>query len=119
MAPVPTLGKAARLGALWSFAFAFPAAALVAALYRFPVPFAGYVSGFGAILEVLFAVIFYFLVGGFIVLGGLGAAAGMLAYRLHRPDGQSVRRWILGFAAAVAVLCAVVLAILDKLIGPW
>jgi hypothetical protein len=114
-----TLGKAARQGALWSFVFAFPAAALLVALFRFPVPFAGYMSGFNAIPAALLAVIFYGIFGGFIVLGTLGAAAGMLAYRLHQPDAQSVRRWTLGLAAVAAVLCAAVLAILDKLIGPW
>jgi hypothetical protein len=119
MGPAPTLGEAARLGALWSFVFAFPAAALVVAFFRFPVPFAGYVSGFGAIPSAMLAVIFYGLFGGFIVLGGLGAAAGMLAYRLRRPDRQSMRRWTFGLAAFAALLCAIVLAILDKFIGPW
>ena len=119
MNSVLTLVKAALLGALWSVAFAFPAAALLAAIYRFPVPFVGYVSGFGSVLSALLAVIFYGLIGGFIVLGGLGAAAGLFAFRLHQPNRQAVRKWTLGLAALVAVLCTSVLAILDKVIGPW
>lgn len=98
---------------------AFPLAAICALLYRFPIPFGGYVSGPTAMVRALGAVVFYGLLGGFpalLVLGGLGGAA---AYRLARPDLSRIRQLTLAFAALAALLGVVLLAILDKVIGPW
>jgi hypothetical protein len=98
---------------------AFPLAAICAALFRFPVPFAGYQSGFAAIPSVLLGAVFYGFLGGFALLLIGGALAGAAAYTLYPTDQQRMRRLIAVFAGGVAAVCVVLLAILDKLIGPW
>jgi hypothetical protein len=106
-------------GALWAVVLAFPFAAVCGLVYRFPIPFGGYASGPTAMLRALGAVVFYGLLGGFpalLVLGWLGGAA---AYSLGRPELRRVHRLTLGFAALIALLGVVLLAILDKVIGPW
>jgi len=106
-------------GAACAVLLTFPAAALTAITFRFPVPFAGYRSGLEALPLVLTAVVFYGLVGGFAVVGVLGALAGLAAYRLHQPNLQLVRRWTFYLSALAALLSVILLAVLDKLIGPW
>jgi len=93
---------------------------LCALLFRFPVPFAGYISGYRAVPLSVLAVAFYgLLFGGFVVVGALGAIGGIVAHRLHQPDLGDVRRWTRGLAGFAAVLSVMVLAVLDKFIGPW
>ncbi len=106
-------------GALWATALAFPLAGICALLYRFPVPFAGYETGPAAVPAALLAVLFYGLLGGFPALLAAGALGGATAYSLGRPDAQRVRRLTLTLAGLVATLGVGLLAILDKLIGPW
>ncbi len=106
-------------GALWAVVLAFPLAAVCALIYRFPIPFGGYATGPTAMLRALGAVVFYGVLGGFpalLVVGGLGGAA---AYAIGRPDVRQIRRLTLAFAALIALLDIVLLAILDKVIGPW
>ena len=84
--------RAVIRGALLATFLAFPLAAICAALFRFPVPFAGYQSGFAAIPSVLLGAIFYGFLGGFAVLLIGGALAGAAAYTLYPTDQQRMRR---------------------------
>lgn len=104
------------LGAAAAVLGAPPAAGLVAALYRFPVPFHGYVSGFAAAPTAALAALFYLAVGGIVVLGAAGAVAGAL---LARARAERVTAWTLVAGSALAVLAAVALAVLEHVIGPW
>lgn len=106
-------------GALWAVVLAFPLAALCALLYRFPIPFSGYRSGLIAVPGALIAVMFYGMLGGFLALLATGALGGAAAHTLGQPDGQRIRRLTLAFAGLFALLSVGLLAVLDKLIGPW
>lgn len=106
-------------GAFWAAALAFPLAALCALLYRFPIPFSGYETGPAAMLAALVAVVFYGVLGGFPALLATGALGGAAAYTLGRPDMRRVRRLTLAFAGLIALLGVGLMAVLDKLIGPW
>jgi hypothetical protein len=92
----------------------FPAAALTALVFRFPIPFAGYVSGPDGVLLSLYAVAFYGMLGGFVVQGVLGGVS-ILAC------GGEKSAWTRNVAAAaVAAMPGVlVLSVLDWIIGPW
>lgn len=106
-------------GGTWAIGLAFPFAAVCALLYRFPVPMAGYESGVAAMLRASLAVVFYGLLGGFpalLVIGGLGGAA---AHAIGGTDTRRVQRFTLAFSAMAALLGVVVMAVLDKLIGPY
>src|SRR5690348_3119967 len=91
-APFPSVGDSAKterlgclasgaLGALSAVVGAFPVAALVAFVYRFPIPFTGYANGFKAVVPALFAAAVYGAMGGFFVVAILGTLAGVLARR--------------------------------------
>ena len=121
--PPPTIPRKVyglASGATWAIASAFPISGFLALVFRFPVPFAGYVSGVEAIVPALIAVIVYgVLLGGFLLLGGTGAAIGYFAsnWKLANPKNG---RWV------VALLCIsstlfylMILATLDMWIGPW
>jgi hypothetical protein len=107
-------------GAFAAIALTFPIAGLTALLYRFPIPFGGYASGPEAVLLSLGAVVFYGVaMGGFVVVGLLGFAAGVVAERVARANGKSVVKMTVLFGLLVAFLAVFALAILDKVIGPW
>ena len=106
-------------GAVSATVLAFPLAALCAIVYRFPVPFAGYASGIDDVPYVLMGVLFYGLLGGFPVLAAAGVLAGWAAHHTGQPDPRAVRRLALTFGGVSASLAVVLLAVLDKLIGPW
>ena len=106
-------------GALWAVTLAFPLAAICGLLYRFPVPFAGYLSGPEAVPLALMAVVFYGILGGFPALLTAGAIGGAAAYAIGRTDVRRVRRLTLAFAGLIALLGVGLLAVLDKVIGPW
>lgn len=106
-------------GALLAILLAFPLAALSALLFRFPIPFASYESGWGAALHALAAVRFYGALGGFVLLACLGGLGGVAAHRLGKPDRRRVWRWTISLALAVATCAVVLLATLDYIIGPW
>ncbi len=111
--------KAVLRGTALALISAFPAAAITALLYRFPVPFAGYLSGFQAVGPAVIAVIFYGIFGGFVVLALLGAMGGWVAYRIGAPAERQVRLLTYAFSTAAALAGALLLAVLDKIIGPW
>jgi hypothetical protein len=114
----PMLGTA-LLGALLTIGMAFPAAALLVLVYRFPVPFAGYESGVAAVPHAVLAVAMYGMLGGFFVLGLAGAAAGVLIRRSVHGSGRRPLPILCGVAAAIAFAGALALSVLDKVIGPW
>ena len=110
---------ALAFGALAACAGAFPAAAFMAVLYRFPVPFRGYASGLGAVGPALGATFFYGFLGGFVVLAVAGGLGGAFAHSRVGPRKPSVRPLTLAIVLAVDVAAALLLATLDKIIGPW
>jgi len=114
-----TRGGAALQGAIWALVWCFPFAMTCGALYRFPVPFSGYQSGWQALLQAPLAALFYLVLGGFVGVAGLGALAGVAAHK--KAFGQKIRTLPLlrSWSAAVAALFVVGLAVLDKIIGPW
>jgi hypothetical protein len=113
---------ATLLGALAATIGAFPIAAQVGLIYRFPVPFAGYESGLNAVVRILFAVVFYGVLGGFLVVSVLGALAGLLGQQIAQAKGANRQRSIyltVGLALAADLPPILLLAVLDKIIGPW
>ena len=106
-------------GAASAVILTFPAAVITAIVFRFPIPLGGYQSGFEAVPLVLAAVVFYGLIGGFTVVGVLGGIAGLAAHGLYQPNQQLVRRGTICLSAVAAILSVFLLAVLDKLIGPW
>jgi len=108
-----------RLGITWAHLGLFPFAALVALCYQFPIPFSGYEGGLMAVPRSLFAVLFYEVFGGFVVLTTLGVAAGIAANVLAGPDARRQRWLTLTFALVGDFLAAMILAVLDKIAGKW
>jgi hypothetical protein len=111
--------RAGLIGALLSIGFAFPAAMLLMLVYRFPVPFVGYESGIAALPHALVAVAFYGVLGGFLALGLAGTAAGVA---IHRSAARSGRPWLpatMAAAGGIALIAALTMSVLDKVIGPW
>lgn len=107
-------------GALFGMIGTYPAAVLCALVFRFPVPFGGYVSGpGGAALAPLAVTIYGAVFGGFLVQGVLGGLAGRLAERRGRGSGPRTWRLCLVYGALASLPGVALLAILDKIIGPW
>jgi hypothetical protein len=106
-------------GALATIALAFPLAALCALLFRFPVPFAGYESGWSAVPHALAAVRFYGALGGFLVLALMGALGGVIAHRVASGETRRVWLWTFALGALVSLSAVILLATLDYIIGPW
>jgi hypothetical protein len=101
---------------------AFPAAALTALVYRFPIPFAGIESGPDAMVRAFMAVVFYGLLGGFPFLAVVGGIGGFII------SGLSIeRKWSKLKAYTVLAVCCLAIdfaacigiASLDLIIGPW
>jgi hypothetical protein len=111
--------RAALLGALLTVGLVFPAAMLLALVYRFPVPFVGYESGVAAVPHAVVATAFYGAFGGFPLLGLAGAAAGVLIHRSAARSGTRPLPRTCAVAAAIAFAAALTLSVLDKVIGPW
>ena len=108
----------ALMGAMWSMAAAFPLSGLMALVFRFPIPFVGYLSGVQAILPAMFAVVVYgVFFGGLILVGLLGASGGIVVAKFTPPRYR--RRAVQISSLAITTACLFVLAILDTIIGPW
>jgi hypothetical protein len=113
-------GKCILLGAGITVVMAFPVAGLLALVYRFPVPFAGYVSGFSAVGYAMVGVVIYGLLGGFPLLALLGGLAGAVAARrMDSGEGKLQWKWLLLPSLIIDLAALFCLAILDKIIGPW
>jgi hypothetical protein len=110
--------RCALQGAAAGVLGSFPLAAVVAGVFRFPIPFAGYASGPGAMLPAMFAALMYGLLGGLVVQAIAGGVGGIAAYGLARDRAQLNLLSIL-FGAACALPGLLVLATLDWMIGPW
>ena len=107
--------REAAIGAIASVALCFPCAAIMAVLYRFPVPLGGYASGLQDVPLAVMAAGFYGAVfGGFVPIGGLG---GLLALRVRGKPNAT--RAILVQSTAIALAAAACLATLELFIGPW
>ncbi|MFJ1455165.1 hypothetical protein [Nocardia sp. N2S4-5] len=120
MTSPPRRGWAVPLwGAVAALLTAPLAAAVVACVYRFPVPFAEYARGPSGAADAALASVFYLILGGALVLALAGAVVGMLVQRgSARNPWRSAALTTLG-AFAVATVAAVVLATLEFVIGPW
>ena len=114
-----TLSSAVLRGALGTSVLTFPLAALCALVYRFPVPFTGYMSGPSAMPAAVFAVLFYGLIGGVVITWGAGALGGAAAYYARRPVKERIDRLTLIIATVLAAIAVLTLAVLDKFIGDW
>jgi len=107
-------------GAAIAVGATFPLAALAALVFRFPIPFGGYMSGPRAVVPALFAAAFYGTIGGFMVQAILGGiAGGLAAARTVPPEGRPAWKRCALFAGLAAVPGVLLLSILDWLIGPW
>jgi len=107
-------------GAFCSILGTYPTAVLCSLFFRFPIPFGGYASGLNAVLPTLIAVTVYGVVlGGFVVQGLLGGATGVLARRHGGPDRRRTWRLCAYYGLAASLPGVTILAILDKIIGPW
>ena len=111
----PWVIKGAIIGVLGSF----PLAALCALVFRFPIPFGGYMSGTEAVVPTMIAVLFYGALGGFGVQALLGGLGGFLGARYAPPDKTRIRTHAVALSLAGSAIGVFVLAILDKIIGPW
>ena len=110
----------AAVGALYAVLGAFPVAALLALVYRFPMPMVGYSSGIVAMMLSPIAVILYGIFGGFLILAVLGAAVGWMAHVRHnRRSYQNKHREILIAVAVIDCAAMTLLAVWDKIYGPW
>lgn len=115
----PVIRTGVLWGALSAAALVVPFAALCALVYRFPVPFGGYVSGARQVPLALLAVAFYGAIGGFPAMLAVGALGGWAAHALAAPDMRRVKRLALTFGMAASALSVLLLAVLDKLVGSW
>lgn len=121
----PPLAKSRKIrglvsGATWAIASAFPISGFLALVFRFPVPMAGYLSGVDAVVPAMIAVLIYgVLLGGFLLLGGTGATIGYFAenWKIANPKRG---RWVVAVTCmSFTLIYLMILATLDKWIGPW
>lgn len=112
-------GWSAITGAIAALVGMFPVAFLLALFWKFPIPLGGYASGLeGAMLTPL-AVVFYGVLGGFIVVPGLGAITGFLAVLVTHGNASKSKKLSIAFGLLWAIIAGVFINILDKIIGPW
>jgi hypothetical protein len=109
-----------RRGAIVGIVSTIPLVILCALVFRFPVPFAGYLSGPAAIFPALIGLFFYgVLFGGFIVQAILGGIGGLLAEHFASTDKHDIKRLCNLLSTIGASFGVLTLALLDKIIGPW
>ncbi|MEU6564480.1 hypothetical protein [Nocardia nova] len=113
----PDVWVAVLWGAVVTICWAPVAAAVVASVYRFPIPFDGYARGASDALSAALASVFYLVVGGAFPLALAGALAGFLLARGRGPARRLTLIAATGFATACAA--ALLLALLEYAIGPW
>lgn len=99
---------------------------LFACLFRFPIPFIGYVGPFGEVsaysihmvVPLLIAWVFYGLFGGFFILASCGAMTGMIIGHIY-SESDYKNRMISVWTIVISTIPIFVLSILDFIIGPW
>lgn len=111
--------RAVLIGVCCSILGAFPLAALTALVYSFPVPFRGKVSGPEGVISSQGAVFLYGITGGFVVLGLVGVAAGVIASWAGRDDPRRVAWLSVLLSLLFSAACVILLATLELIIGPW
>ncbi|MFB8275141.1 hypothetical protein [Nocardia colli] len=112
--------KTAGLGAVVAVVLAPLAAALVAIVYRFPVPMAeDYARGFGGAGDAALGSVFYLILGGALVLAILGGIGGFVTARFAQLSARRARLRTLAASAGIALLAACALAVLEFFIGAW
>ncbi|MEV6768231.1 hypothetical protein AB0N05_06305 [Nocardia sp. NPDC051030] len=114
--PRSLVGKAVLRGVLTANLAAPLAAAVVASVYRFPLPLIGYGYGISNAVNAAFASLFYLIFGGALVLAALGAVGGLVAVRIAAPDAGRVARLTTAMAIVVALLGATVLATAELIV---
>ena len=108
------------VGAVVSVVASLPLVALSALVFRFPVPFVGYMSGPGAIVPALKGAVFYGVVfGGFGVQAVLGGFGGVAGASYGAPDIGRMRKSCVIASMLASAAGVLALAVLDKIIGPW
>jgi hypothetical protein len=73
------------------------------------------VSGPDAALRSLFAVFFYGILGGFVVLGGLGAVAGVIASKVAGKDPSRAWKLAIAFGLGADFIAAGALYVMDMI----
>lgn len=112
--------RTAGLGAVAAVVLAPLAAALVAIVYRFPVPMAeDYARGFGGAGDAALGSVFYLILGGALVLAILGGIGGFVTARFAQLNARRARFRTLAVSAGIALLAASALAVLEFFIGAW
>ena len=79
----------------------------------------GYDSGLRAAVMSPIAICFYGLLGAFPIAAGWGAFSGMLASKLSRGSAGTEQKILIAFCLIGGFIVVSVLAVLDKIIGPW
>jgi len=97
----------------------FPLAGLIGLLFRFPVPFAGYMSGPTAFLPAMVGAFIYAILGGVLVQVVMGVVGGLIAYQVTRHNSERLRSVVLICGMASALPGLLLLSMLDWIIGPW
>jgi hypothetical protein len=105
--------RAITFGSLTAVVSAIPLAALCAAVYRFPVPFAGDARGLEDAPRAAGAAAFYgVFLGGFVVLAAIGAVMGgcasLMTTRGRTMEKSGWRDALLGILAGVVAALIVV-----------
>ena len=100
--------------ALYAVVFMFPAAGLMALVYRFPLPFDDYATGPGGVWDAIVATFFYGLAGGFVLVPGIAAGVGALLRRSSSGDRAVLA---VGVPIAAALLYALFLATAEFIFG--
>jgi hypothetical protein len=98
---------------------AFPIAAIIGLVYRFPIPLGGYLSGVDAIVPSMLAVLFYSLFGLLPAIFVLGVGAGALIPKDNSERSMIPNVYEIVASSIAAIIPLGVLSVLDKIIGPW
>jgi hypothetical protein len=102
-----------------TYLVSYPAAALIALAFRFPIPLGGYYSGVEAVIPSLIAVAFYSMFGLLPALLLCGAIAGIFVPPKRSGSGLLPSKLEAELSVVAALVPLGVLSILDKIIGPW
>lgn len=86
-------------------------------LFRFSVPFAGYGSVIDNVVPALFAVFFYGVYGGFVIVAILGAAGAYIVHQRRWVASRLFWRRLLLVSAGAAAAPLLLLSVLDIIIG--